>query len=78
MSREGETRRDTKCYSRTNIISIEKSSQQDHLKRLHHATENHEQGSNNRHHVVDEEGLFTAKSEEIFSTVGLNLLVLLG
>ena len=48
----------------TNIISIEKSPQEDHLKRAGHTTKEHEQSSDNRHNVVDQESFFPAKSKE--------------
>lgn len=50
--------------TRTDIISIEKSSQQDHLKRFGHATEEHEESSNNRHDIVEQKSFFPEKSKE--------------
>ncbi len=47
----------------TNIISIEKSSQQDHLKRFGHSTKEHEESSDNRHDIVDQESFFPEKSQ---------------
>lgn len=49
----------------TNIISIEESSQQDHLKRFGRATEDHEESRNNRHNIVEQKCFFPEKSKEI-------------
>jgi hypothetical protein len=43
---------------RTNVIAIEESGQQYHLKGPRHATEDHEQGSHDRHHVVEQQSFF--------------------
>lgn len=48
----------------TNIVSIQKSPQQDHLKRLGHATEEHEESSDDSHNIVEQEGFFPAKGKE--------------
>lgn len=50
-------------FEHTNIISIEKSSQQDHLKRFCSSTEEHEKSCSNGHNIVEQKDFFPKKNK---------------